>query len=124
MVSHTDPTASKFYAEDGDSNSSANLVLICQMKWHCILGNSYLVFILNYFKLNSAIILLAVAIQVHAAEDRKKIALLLSLSQMTERDIVYLSSLPEHTVVPRAEQSQFIHGVKNVSGMFISFQDQ
>ena len=66
-----------------------------------------------------------VAIQVRAAEDRKKIALLLSLSQMTERDIVYLSSLPDHAVVPRAEQSQFIHGVKNVNGTFIiSFQDQ
>ena len=66
-----------------------------------------------------------VAIQVRAAEDQKKIALLLSLSQMTERDIVYLSSLPEHAVVPRVQQSQFIHGVKNVNGMFIiSFQDQ
>jgi hypothetical protein len=69
--------------------------------------------------------LLVVAIQVRAAEDRKKIALLLSLSQMTERDIVYLSSLPDHAVVPRAEQPQFIHGVKNVNGTFIiSFQDQ
>ena len=66
-----------------------------------------------------------VAIQVRAAEDRKKIALLLSLSHMTERDIVYLSSLPEHEVVPRAEQSQFIRGVKNANGTFIiSFQDQ
>jgi len=69
--------------------------------------------------------LLAVSIQVRAAEDRKKIALLLSLSQMTERDIVYLSSLPEQAVVPRVEQSQFIHSVKNVNGMFIiSFQNQ
>jgi len=65
------------------------------------------------------------AIQVRAAEDRKKIALLLSLSQMTERDIVYLSSLPDHAVVPRVEHSQFIHSVKNVNGTFIiSFQDQ
>jgi hypothetical protein len=63
-------------------------------------------------------------VQVHAVEDQKKIALLLSLSQLTERDIVYLSSLPEHGVVPRVEQSQFIHSVKNVKGMFIiSFQD-
>jgi hypothetical protein len=71
------------------------------------------------------IILHVVAIQVCAAEDRKKISLLLSLSQMTEQDIVYLSSLPEHAVVPRAERSQFIHSVKNVNGMFIiSFEDQ
>jgi len=56
--------------------------------------------------------------QVRAAEDRKKIALLLSLSQMTERDIVYLSSLPEHAVVPRVEQSQFIHSVKNVNDKY------
>jgi hypothetical protein len=77
------------------------------------------------FNVNSAIVLLAVAIQVHAAADRKKIALLLSLSQMTEHDIVYLSSLPEHAVVPRVEQSQFIHSAKNVHGMLvISFQDQ
>jgi hypothetical protein len=84
-----------------------------------------ILFLLLALNVNSAIILLVVAIQVRAAEDRKKIALLLSLSQMTEQDIVYLASLPEHAVVRRVEQSQFIHGVKNVHGTFvISFQDQ
>jgi hypothetical protein len=60
-------------------------------------------------------------VQVHAAEDRKKIALLLSLSHVTEHDIVYLSSFPQH----RVDQSQFIRGVRNVNGEFIiCFQNQ
>jgi hypothetical protein len=54
-------------------------------------------------------------IQVRAAEDRKKIALLLSVSHMTEHDIVYLSSFPQH----RVDHSKFIHGVRNVKGKFI-----
>jgi hypothetical protein len=59
--------------------------------------------------------------QVRAAEDRKKIALLLSLSHMTENDIVYLSAFPQH----RVDQSQFIHGVRNVKGEFIiCFQNE
>lgn len=59
--------------------------------------------------------------QAHVAEDQKKIALLLSLNHMTEHDIVYLSSFPQH----RVDQSQFIQGGRNVKGEFIiCFQNE
>jgi hypothetical protein len=72
---------------------------------------------------HSVIILLrdftSFTVQIRAAEDHKKIAFLLSLSRMTEHDIVYLSSLPRHRVVPPVEQSQFTHSVRDVNGKFL-----
>ncbi|XP_021930400.1 coiled-coil domain-containing protein 77-like isoform X2 [Zootermopsis nevadensis] len=55
-------------------------------------------------------------LQIRAAEDHKKIAFLLSLNRMTEHDVLYLSSLPQHRIVPRVERSQFNHNVRDMNG--------